>query len=203
MIVELTNEDIKSLRTVLESAVRGEYASGERGGEKFYNLPNDYTYDDAKRYFASAIIGEESANDKERLENWWNVYCRKSRKTQFEKTYAQFEKYRAGAPIKLYRGLVLKAGTEVDLDRAGECWSFSRPMVTRWVDGIWDNMVYNHVVNGSELEDCKKYVLTGETTINNCRLPYSLWLAGRFERPEWEVRVADEKAIKIVGRKEF
>jgi hypothetical protein len=27
---------------------------------------------------------------------------------------------------------------------------------------------------------------------------YSIWLAGRFERPEWEVRVKDESKVKII-----
>jgi hypothetical protein len=63
MDVELTKNDLKTIRTVLESATRGEYLSGEHGGEKFVHLSNDYTYEDAKRYFASAIIGEKEAND--------------------------------------------------------------------------------------------------------------------------------------------
>jgi hypothetical protein len=202
MDVELTKNDLKTIRTVLESATRGEYLSGEHGGEKFVHLSNGYTYEDAKRYFASAIIGEKEANDPKRLEIWWNNYCRKARKEQFERTYAQFEKWRNGEPIKIYRGLVVKSGTEIDLDRAGECWSFSRPMVTRWVDGIWDTMVYNHIMTASQLEDCQKYVLTGMTTLDNCRLAYSFWLAGRFERPEWEVRLANEQKIRIISRKE-
>lgn len=202
MIVELTEQDLSTIRTVLESATRGGYLKGERGGEKFLNLPSDYTYEDAKRYFASAIIGEAEAGNKERLEVWWRNYCSKARKAQFERTYAQFEKYRNGEPVKLYRGLVVKAGTEIDLDRAGECWSFSRAMVSRWVDEIWDTMVYKHIMAASQLEDCQKYILTGTTTLDNCRLAYSFWLAGRFERPEWEVRLANEQAVRIVSRKE-
>lgn len=202
MIVELTEKDLGAIRTILESATRGEYLSGEHGGEKFIDLPNDYTYEDARRYFASAIIGEKDANDAERLEIWWNNYCGKARRNQFERTYAQFEKYRNGEQIKLYRGLVVKAGAEIDLDRAGECWSFSRAMVGRWVDGIWDSMVYKHIMNASQLEDCQKFILTGTTTLDNCRLAYSFWLAGRFERPEWEVRLVNEQKVRIVSRKE-
>lgn len=201
-IVELSKKDLRVIQSILESARKGEYISGEHGGEKFADLPNDYTYEDARRYFASAIIGEKDANDKERLEIWWNNWCGSARKRQFERTYAKFEEYRNGEPIKLYRGLVVKAGTEIDLDRAGECWSFSRAMVGRWIDEIWDTMVYKHIMTASQLEDCQKYVLTGTTTLDNCRLPYSFWLAGRFERPEWEVRLADERKVRIVSRKE-
>jgi hypothetical protein len=64
-------------------------------------------------------------------------------------------------------------------------------------------MVFNHIVNGDELEDCKKVILTDTTTLDNCRLPYSIWLAGRFERPEWEVRVKDESKVKIINSKEI
>lgn len=188
---------------ICESSVKGDFVKGEQGGEDFQNLPADYSYDDAKRYFASAIIGPSKVNDKEKFNDWWDFYCRKSRINQFEKTYAQFEKYRAGAPIKLYRGVIIKNGEEVDLDKAGICWSFSPAVARKWVEGIWDNMVYNHIMNNSELEDCNKVIMTATTSLDNCDLPYSFWLAGRFDRPEWEVRLKDESKVKIISHKEI
>ena len=186
---------------LMESSIKGDFAKGEKGGEPYFNLSNDYTYEDAKRYFMEAIYGEL---DDEGIQIRWDNYLRKSRIKQFEITYKQFEDYKNGTkPIKLYRGLVLNRDKEVDLDKAGECWSFNKNVAVKWVDGIWDNMVYNHIVNKFELEDCKKVILTATTTLDNCRLPYSIWLAGRFERPEWEVRVKDETKVKIIKSKEI
>ena len=98
----------------------------------------------------------------------------------------------------MYRGIVLNGNKEVDLDKPGECWSFSSKKAMDWANDIWDKMVYDHIVSNSELVDCDKMILFGETTLDNCRLPYSIWLAGRFERPEWEVRVKDESKVKII-----
>ena len=187
---------------ILESSIKGDFAKGEKGGEPYFNLSNDYSYSDAKRIFIEAKYGKK--NSDESLIDVWNNYIKSTEKKQFEKTYEQFEKYKNGEPIKLYRGLVLVKCDEVDLDKPGECWSFSLPTAKRWVDDIWDMMVYNHLVNADEFhEGAKKYILYGETTLDNCRLPYSLWLAGRFERPEWEVRVKDELKVKIIKSKEI
>lgn len=180
---------------IVESNVKGDFVKGERGGEKFKTLSNDYTYDDARRYFASAIIGEEKANDETYLNNWWDGIMRKSRKNQFEKTYAAFEKIKAAGKAKLYRGVIVNKGEEIDTEHAGVCWSFSASMPRRWVEDIWDKMVYSHVINNSELEDCVKVIFTATTTVDNMLLPYSFWLAGRFERPEWEIRLKDENAV--------
>lgn len=186
---------------LMESSIKGDFAKGEKGGEPYFDLPNDYTYDDARRYFMEAIYGKL---DDEDIQIYWDNYLRKSRIKQFETTYNQFEDYKNNTKqIKLYRGLVLNRDKEVDLDKAGECWSFNKNVAVKWVDGIWDNIVFNHIVNRTELEDCKKVILTATTTLDNCRLPYSIWLAGRFERPEWEVRVKDESKVKIINSKEI
>ena len=185
---------------ILESSIKGDFIKGEKGGEPYFDLPNDYTYEDARRYFMEAIYGKL---DDEQLQTRWDNYVRVSRINQFERTYKQFERYRDGEPIKLYRGLVLSSDKEIDLEKPGECWSFSLPVAKKWVEGIWNDMVHNHIFNHTELVDCKKYILRGETTLDNCRLPYSFWLAGRFERPEWEVRVKDENKVKIIKTKEI
>lgn len=179
---------------LIESAIKGDYIRGERGGEPYFDLPNEYSYSDAKRTFIEAIYGPNKD-----VEKYWNQLNSK-RKQQFEKTYEQFERYKSGEPIKLYRGLVITSGKELDMNKPGECWSFSSKKAKTWAENIWDFMVYNHIVNSEELHNSDKYVLVGETTLDNCRLPYSIWLAGRFERPEWEVRIKDESKIKIIKK---
>lgn len=179
---------------LVESAIKGDYIRGEHGGEPYFDLPNEYSYSDAKRIFIEAIYGPNKD-----VEKYWNQLNSK-RKQQFEKTYEQFERYKSGEPIKLYRGLVLNVDKELDLNKPGECWTFNKRKAITWAEDIWDNMVFKHVMNKSNLEYCNKFIMIGETTLKNCRLPYSLWLAGRFERPEWEVRIKDESKIKIVKK---
>ena len=185
----------------MESSIKGDFAKGEKGGEPYFDLPNDYTYEDARRYFMEAIYGKL---DDEDIQIYWDNYLRKSRIKQFETTYNQFEDYKNKTKqIKLYRGLVITGGNEIDMDKPGECWSFNQATARRWVENIWDIMVINHKVNADELHNSKKVILYGTTTLDNCRLPYSIWLAGRFERPEWEVRVKDESKVKIIKSKEI
>jgi hypothetical protein len=186
---------------LMESSIKGDFAKGEKGGEPYFDLPNDYTYEDARRYFMEAIYGKL---DDEDIQIYWDNYLRKSRIKQFETTYKQFEDYKNKTKqIKLYRGLVITDGNEIDMDKPGECWSFNQATARRWVENIWDIMVINHKVNADELHNSKKVILYGTTTLDNCRLPYSIWLAGRFERPEWEVRVKDESKVKIIKSKEI
>jgi len=186
---------------LMESSIKGDFAKGEKGGEPYFDLPNDYTYEDARRYFMEAIYGKL---DDEDIQIYWDNYLRKSRIKQFETTYKQFEDYKNNTKqIKLYRGLVITGGNEIDMDKPGECWSFNQATARRWVENIWDIMVINHRVNADELHNSKKVILYGTTTLDNCRLPYSIWLAGRFERPEWEVRVKDESKVKIIKSKEI
>jgi len=186
---------------LMESSIKGDFAKGEKGGEPYFDLPNDYTYEDARRYFMEAIYGKL---DDEDIQIYWDNYLRKSRIKQFETTYKQFEDYKNNTKqIKLYRGLVITGGNEIDMDKPGECWSFNQATARRWVENIWDIMVINHKVNADELHNSKKVILYGTTTLDNCRLPYSIWLAGRFERPEWEVRVKDESKVKIIKSKEI
>ncbi len=201
MLLSEAKEILMQNGYIVESSVKGDFVKGERGGEKYKELSNDYTYDDARRFFIAAIYGESVANDPEQLENRWNTYLTKSRKNQFEKTYAAFEKIKAAGKAKLYRGVVVNKGEEIDTEHAGVCWSFSASMPRRWVEGIWDNMVYNHVVNRSELEDCHKVIFTATTSVDNMLLPYSFWLAGRFERPEWEIRLKDENAVSSITKR--
>lgn len=186
---------------LMESSIKGDFAKGEKGGEPYFDLPNDYEYSDAKRIFIEAKYGKK--NNDESLVDVWHNYIKATEKKQFEKTYEQFEQYKSGAPIKLYRGLVITGENEVDMDKPGECWSFSQATARRWAENIWDIMVINHKVNADELHNSKKVILYGTTTLDNCRLPYSIWLAGRFERPEWEVRVKDESKVKIIKSKEI
>ena len=187
-----------------ESAVRGEYTKGERGGEEFWNSPNDYTRAEALHAFAMGA-GASWLKDgtEEEHEVWLKYNAPKRTEANFERTFAKFEEYRKGKPIRLYRGIILKDGEPVDDERKGECWSMSRNVSVNWVDGIWDNMVYKHIVNGAALEKMKKYLFVGTTTLDNCRLLYSFFLAGRFERNEWEVRLKDEKAVRLVSKKEL
>lgn len=73
-------------------------------------------------------------------------------------------------------------------------------------DDIWEKKVQDINANRadvSELDGCKKYVLTCTTTLDNCRLPYSFWLAGRFDGKEWEVRIKDEKKLKLISTEEI
>lgn len=200
LLTEAIIELNKNGYLVKESSIKGEFIKGERGGEKFIGLDNNYTYDEAKKYFASAIIGEK-AEDPEYLNKWWENTLPKGRKNQFEKTYAAFEKIKSVGKAKLYRGVVVNKDKEIDTEHAGVCWSFSSSLPRKWVENIWDNMVYKHVVSGSELEDCNKVIFTAESTINNMLLPYSIWLAGRFERPEWEIRLKDENLVTNITKK--
>lgn len=41
------------------------------------------------------------------------------------------------------------------------------------------------------------------TKLDNCNLSFSFWLAGRNERPEWEVRLKDDTDIDIIEKKEI
>lgn len=201
MLLSEAKEILMQNGYIVESSVKGDFVKGERGGEKYKELSNDYTYDDARRFFIAAIYGESVANDPEQLENRWNTYLTKSRKNQFEKTYAAFEKIKAAGKAKLYRGVVVNKNKEIDTEHAGVCWSFSSSLPRKWVEGIWDNMVYNHVVNRSELEDCHKVIFSATTSVDNMLLPYSFWLAGRFERPEWEIRLKDENAVSNITKR--
>lgn len=106
-----------------------------------------------------------------------------------------------GVPIKLYRGLILLKGEEIDLNEAGVCWSFNKNIAKLWIEGIWKNMLHNHYLNDTELKECDKYILTATTSLSNCALPYSFWLAGKFERPEWEVRIKTDSQLKIISQK--
>lgn len=185
---------------ILESAIKGDYIKGEHGGEQFLNIPNDKIDDELARfYFAAAIIGAETAADSEYLNNWWNYRLTKTRKTQFEKTWTKLKSYLEGAPIRLYRGVILRDGAKLDLDKAGDCWSFVAKMPKNWLDRIWDEGIMKHTIHP---DVDKKVILIGTTDISNCRVAYSLWLAGRFERNEWEVRIKDESKVKILSYKE-
>ena len=66
---------------LMESSIKGDFAKGEKGGEPYFDLPNDYTYEDAKRYFMEAIYGKL---DDEDIQVYWDNYLRKSRIKQFE-----------------------------------------------------------------------------------------------------------------------
>lgn len=195
------------LKSIFESEIRDEFMKGERGGEAFYDLPNDYKPIDALRYFAiNVVAGKEDISDDTKLTNWWYNRCTADRKRQFKKTYKKFESYRNGKRIILYRGIVIKPNIKIDFDKLGVCWSFDSKTAADWADDIWEKKVQDINANRtviSELDGCKKYVLTCTTTLDNCRLPYSFWLAGRFDGKEWEVRIKDEKKLKLISTEEI
>jgi hypothetical protein len=77
---------------LMESSIKGDFAKGEKGGEPYFDLPNDYEYSDAKRIFIEAKYGKK--NNDESLIDIWHNYIKASEKKQFEKTYEQFEQYK-------------------------------------------------------------------------------------------------------------
>lgn len=180
---------------LIESTNKGDFVSGERGGEEFIGLSNDYTKDEAIYYFASAIIGNKAKN--KGYVEWWNYMCPKSVKNRFKTVYNKFESFKNGSPLKLYRGITVSEDENPDLKRPGICWSFTVQGAKNFLERIWDDMVQKHLTYGQT-----KYLMQGTTTLDNCDLPYSLWLAGRFERKEWEVRIKDETKVNILNWKE-
>lgn len=180
---------------LIESANKGDFVKGEQGGSEFIGLSNDYTKDEAIYYFASAIIGEKAKNNG--YLDWWNYMCPKSVKNRFETVYNKFESFKNGSKLKLYRGITVPEDEKPDLNRPGICWSFTVQGAKNFLERIWDDMVQKHLTYGQS-----KYLMKGTTTLDNCDLPYSLWLAGRFERKEWEVRIKDETQVKILNYKE-
>lgn len=180
---------------LIESANKGDFVKGEQGGSEFIGLSNDYTKDEAIYYFASAIIGNKAKNNG--YLDWWNYMCPKSVKNRFDTVYNKFESFKNGSPLKLYRGITVPEDEKPDLKRPGICWSFTVQGAKNFLERIWDDMVQKHLSYGQS-----KYLMQGTTTLDNCDLPYSLWLAGRFERKEWEVRIKDETEVKILNWKE-
>jgi len=181
---------------LIESTNKGDFVSGERGGEEFIGLSNDYTKDEAIYYFASAIIGNKAEN-KDYVVDLWNYMCPKSVKKRFETVYNKFESFKSGNDINLYRGIVIPEDEKPDLEKPGVCWSFTVQGAKNFLERIWDDMVQKHLTYGQS-----KYLMQGTTTLDNCDFPYSLWLAGRFERKEWEVRIKDDTKVKILNWKE-
>lgn len=181
---------------LIENTNKGDFVKGEQGGEEFIGLSNDYTKDEAIYYFASAIIGNKAKN-KDYIVDWWNYMCPKSVKKRFETVYNKFESFKNGNAINLYRGVVIPEDETPDLEKPGVCWSFTLQGGKNFLERIWDDMVQKHTSYGK-----KKIMFQGNTTLDNCDLPYSLWLAGRFERKEWEVRIKDETKVKILNWKE-
>lgn len=189
---------------ICESEIRGDYIKGEKGNENFLGLSNDYTKEDAMRYFASAIIGEEKAKDAEKVQTWFNSnLSTASQRARFNKTWETFEKFRTEGQGVLYRGIILNKNTEVDDNKPGVCWSYSRSMPRKWIESIWEHMVEKHVMTGAELNDYKKIIFTAKVNLNDMDLPYSFWLAGRFERNECEVRLRSEENVHIISSKKI
>lgn len=204
MLLSEAKEILKQHGYICESDMRGDYIKGEKGGENFRGLSNDYTYEDALRYYASAIIGEEAAKNPNKVDTWFHSnLSNASQRARFKKTWETFEKFRQAGGAVLYRGIMLAQDVEVDSNKPGDCWSFNRSMPRQWVDDIWDREVEKFIHLGGELKDCKKVIFTGKTGVDNMDLPYSFWLAGRFERNECEVRLRDEKGIQITAIKEL
>lgn len=163
------------------------FMKSEKGGEPFYDLSNDYSYEQARAYFACAFDGNLTPTaDKETVDKVWFNRLRASDRLRFEQTYKQFAKYQDGEPLKLYRGVVIYDGSELDLSDAGVCWTYSPRLARRWAEDAFERAVYIRHINPDK---AKMYVVSGITTIDNARLPYSIWLAGRFERGEKEVRL--------------
>ena len=174
-----------------------DYMEGEKGGEKYYDLPNDYSYNEALKIFVSAIFKYTDFDSDELVQEYVEKHVTKYDMNKFTKNYNQFESYKKGEPIKIYRGIVLKGDEKLDLDDIGECWTFNRNVAKEWVIGYYKSKKYEAFMNHTKFEDYHLYVVSGTTELDNCRLPYSLWLAGKFDRNECEVRVKDPKKVKI------
>ena len=172
---------------LISEAEFSDFMRGEKGGEQFYDLPNEYTYTDAKKYFAGAFDSRITPDaDEELLDRVWFTRVRSADKVRFERTYKQFEKYQDGEPLKLYRGIVMLDGKEIDLDDSGVCWTFNPKKAKVWAEDAYEKAV---TIYHADPDKAEMYVLTATTDIDNARLPYSFWLAGRFERAEYEVRL--------------
>ena len=68
---------------ILESSIKGDFTKGEKGGEPYFNLSNDYSYSDAKRIFIEAKYGKK--NSDESLIDVWNNYINQLRKNNLKK----------------------------------------------------------------------------------------------------------------------
>lgn len=164
-----------------------DFMKSERGGEPFYDLPNDYSYEQARAYFAGAFNSKITpSSDKESVDKVWFTYLNSRDRSRFEQTYKQFAKYQDGEPLKLYRGIVMYDDEELDLSNSGVCWTFSPRIAKRWAEDAFERAVYNRRIDPDK---ATMYIVSGITTLDNARLPYSIWLAGRFERGEREVRL--------------
>lgn len=172
---------------LVSEAQFSDFMKFEKGGKPLLDLPNDYSYTDARKYFAAAFDSRITPDvDEETLNRVWFTRLKAADKVRFERTYKQFEKYRAGEPIKLYRGIVMYDGKSIDLDDSGVCWTYSAKKAKAWAENAFDHAVLEWHIDPDAAE---MYVLSAVTDIDNTRLPYSIWLAGRFERPEYEVRL--------------
>lgn len=172
---------------LLVEAEFSDFMKGERGGEPFYDLDNDYSYQDARRYFAGAFDSRITPDcDDDLLDRVWFTKVKSKDKVRFERAYKQFEQYRDGEPLVLYRGVVMHDGKEVDTEDAGVCWTYSPRTAKKWAEDSFEKQVYNFHKDPDSME---MYVMKGTTTLDNARLPYSIWLSGRFERSENEVRL--------------
>ena len=195
--------DINEAKSILENSgyfveARTDYMAGEKGGEKFFNLPNDYDKTRAKQIYLSGMFGDKWLDKStEEIDEYVENHLSKYNINKFYKNYEQFEKYKNGAPIRLYRGITLKDGEELDTSDLGVCWTFNRYVAKEWVIGIYKQMEFNHFMNGYPRENLRLYILSGTTDLSNCRLLYSLWLAGKFDRNECEVRIKDNNKIKL------
>lgn len=186
MLFEHARQVLKQNGFLVEAEF-SDFMKGERGGEPFYDLDNDYSYQDARRYFAGAFDGRIQPDcDDDLLDCVWFNRVKSKDKVRFERTYKQFEKYLNGEPLVLYRGVVMRDGKEVDIEDAGVCWTYSPRTAKTWAEDSFEKQVYNFHRDPDSME---MYVMKGITTLDNARLPYSIWLAGRFERSENEVRL--------------
>lgn len=71
-----------------------------------------------------------------------------------------------------------------NLNEADVCWSFSQNRAKRWAEDIFDGMVNKHIAYGKT-----KFLLSCTTSLENTKLPFSIWLAGYNDGNECEVRL--------------
>lgn len=74
-----------------------------------------------------------------------------------------------------------------NLNETGAGWSFSQNRAKRLAEDIFYCMVNRLIAYGKT-----KFLLSCTTSLENTKLPFSIWLAGYNDGNECEVRLEDE-----------
>ena len=205
------NEAIKTLKTagyLVEMAeVNDVYDEGEAKGRFLLNYPNKFNQKEALAFYVMGCNRYDSFNldkyEKSIIKDWSkDILKGKPYKwhNQFNKMWKTIYGYMYYAPIKLYRGIVLTGDEELDKSDLGVCWTFERNVAKEWALGIVRNYEFDRVMNRIEPPDnIRPIILTATTDVSNCRLAFSMWLAGRFNnRPEYEIRIKDPEKLELI-----